>query len=300
MNRKKIICITSKDCIKENDNRQTYKWFYDCQDIFDVQLWGLGFNETTIIDLQNKIDSFKPDYIYATGRHKYSRYNYITHKMDEKCWVPDLTNIKVPKIFVEVDTQKWDVNDSWYEQFDKVMCREPSWNGWGSVPLFRWSVPAKMIVSNSCALNKKRKGVIFLGHIKKKAYYNDKLINDVYKEREEIYKRYKSVIQFKKTSGKEYWKKMYNASAVLCPGGSVFGKFTPMRLFECLATGAAIITNCDLDMAGIPEAKGSVIVYRNIKHLNKKLKIDFSKYYNKTIKIARNHTHKIRYQELFG
>jgi hypothetical protein len=43
-----------------------------------------------------------------------------------------------------------------------------------------------------------------------------------------------------------------------------------------------------------------VIHYTDLKDLREKLKMDFTPYYNKAREVIKNHTHKIRYKELFG
>lgn len=249
-------------------------WTNDCSTDYNIEFWGEGFVEKpSFKSLSKKIDSFKPDFIYMTLRKKY----------DE--WLPDLTNIKVPKIFVEVDSQKYNVNDSWYKQFDRLLCREPSFGNWKNVPLFKWSVPEIAFPQKS----HKRKGIKLIGHCCGKTYPIRKQLSRQYKDR----------VWFGKIKGSKYWEALKGSSALLCPTESVYGDFIPTKLFEFLASGAAVITNCNLTNYGSQELNEYVIQYKNKRDLESKFSLDFTPYYDKAIPAMRNYTHRVRYRELF-
>ena len=93
---------------------------------------------------------------------------------------------------------------------------------------------------------------------------------------------------------------LHTASALLCPTESNYGAFVPAKFFEFAASGATVVTNCDYVSYGIPELKGKVIDYTDLNSLEALFDMDFSKYHYKASKVMRNHTHKIRYKELFG
>jgi len=253
-------------------------WIKDCSLDYDIKCWGKGFaKRTTLPSLKRTIDLFKPDYIYLTLRKKY------------KYWLPDLTNIKVPKIYVEVDTQKYNANDPWYRQFDKVMCRQPSFGNWKNVPLFRWSAPERSFPTKAELSTIKRKGIKFIGHCMER----------VYSTRKRLSKRFKKKVWFGKIKGPGYWLSLKRSSALLCPTESNYGDFIPAKLFEFLASGAAVLTNCDLKGYGTPELEKYIIRYKDLVDLHKKLLYDFTPYHNKALKVMRNHTHRVRYRELF-
>ena len=284
-------------------------WLIDCSDDYEIYNWGKGISEDySLNNLKKIIDSFKPDYIYMTMRKKYEK------------WLPDLTHIKVPKIYVEVDNYAYNYNDSWYKQFDKILCRQPIWGkhhrkfyidenklsgdiislkdykvilnnllSWEKVPLFRWSVPEKAFMFSKNI--KTRKGIYFVGRMKKEIYYARNLMKKIFR----------SKIVFRKGIKKDnYWKLLASASALICPSESNFGTFVPTKLFEYAASGAAVLTNCNLKRYQVEDLDKVVIHYANWKDLNRKLKMDFEPYYNKAREIMKNHTHRIRYKELFG
>ena len=276
---KKILFICRSSSFGSLNAPANIGWAKDCLSDYDIQYWGKGFSEDlSFKSLSRTIDSFRPDFIYLTLRKKY------------KGWLPDLTSIKVPKIFVEVDSQKYNSKDEWYRQFDRILCREPSFGNWKKVPLFRWSVPEVSIPSSSELKNIKRKGIKLIGHC----------CGATYPVRKRLSRSLSDSVWFGKIKGAKYWESLKSSSALLCPTESVYGNFTPTKLFEFLASGAAVITNCDMKQAGIPELEEFVIKYNNEKDLNAKLSMDFSSYYNKAIPAMRNHTHRIRYKELFG
>jgi len=277
---KRILLILRKKDTSERGNKQHFTWINDCKADYEFDYWGLGITKTTLKNLKKKIDIFKPDFIYMTFKKKYQLSTYNT----KDYWLPDLTNIKVPKIFVEVDTWKYDVNDSWYAQFDQVYCRCPWWNGWDNVPLFRWSV-------QECAFPAQaheRSGIYFFGRYNGKMYSTRRKIRFLLQDKIDFYIKYSN-----------YWKYLQTSSALICPTESDAGDFIPMKLFEYLASGAAVITNCDLNRAGIPELEPYIIRYNGLGDLQSKLSMDFVNYHDKAIPLMRNHTHRIRYKELF-
>jgi len=296
---KKILFIYNKPASKKAELKQQIHidWVKDCRDMYNVNFWGKGYSDTDLISLQKVIDNFKPDFIYMTMRKRYIK------------WLPDLTNIKVPKIFVECDEYKWDSSESWYNQFDRVLCRQPWWEhvfasrpyktigvqmrkkekSWEKIPVFKWSVREHAFPTRK-DMKKERKHVVFMGAVTRRGYTDRKMIRV----------KYRNQIVFNKCFGYRYWLTLYGASAAICPTESNYGGFVPAKLFEYLASGTAVITNCDLVRYGIPELEPFVIKYKTIAHLGKILKMDFKPYHNKAIDAMRNHTHKVRYRELFG
>jgi len=295
--KKILVLFRAKDSKKtRKKNSAIWRWVEDCWADYDFEFWGRDYSidgsysfwdnntlseKEKLLRLKKKIDIFKPDYIYMTLRKGYDG------------WLPDLTNITVPKIYVEVDSQYYDVNDPWYGQFDIIKCREPSFNGWDKIPLFRWSVPEIAFPITE----ELRKGVYFIGQIR----------NSIYPMRKRLKREFCTHIRFLKQQYKsQYWSTMHRASCLVCPTESVFGNFTPAKLFEYLASGAAVLTNCDFKKAGIPEMKEFAIIYRDFirskskRNMYAKLDIDFVPYYNKAIPAMREHTHRIRYKEIFG
>ena len=306
--KKRILFIFNKDRANNYSNKLLHSdWANDCSNDFRVKFWGLGFGDTSLKALKNKIDSFKPDYIYCTLRGIFKSGN----------WLPDLTSIKVCKIFVECDTWHWPRNDPWYEQFDKVYCRQPWWGkssqkynkllgseelfneklrnaiSWEETPLFRWSIPEKCLNKDKEA---KRNGIFFIGRATMPAY----------ESRIDMYNRFKDKIHFKPginelkmIEGEKYWELLKSASALVCPTESAYGDFIPAKIFEYAASGAAIITNCDLDRYEMSDLNQVVIKYEDWNDLGKKLQMDFSPYYNKSVDVMKNHTHVLRYKEIF-
>jgi hypothetical protein len=302
--------------IYKRAGRQTFKtsnvncgWTVDCVNNYEINKWGKGISDNySLKSLKKKIDDFKPDYIYMTMRKKYEK------------WLPDLTSIKVPKIYVEVDNFYYNINDSWYKQFDKIYCRQNIWGknhrkfyrgkrkllgdiiklkdykamlnnllSWENVPLFRWSVPEKAFRFSENI--KIRKGVYFVGRMKKEIYYARSIMR----------KRFDPKISFQNgIKGNRYWKLLASAKALVCPSESNFGTFVPTKLFEYSASGSAVLTNCNLKRYQMEDLDKVVIKYKDLDDLDKKLKIDFRPYYGKAREVMKNHTHKIRYKELFG
>ena len=275
---KKILILTKKVGFdtgsKSPFSRSPFRWIDDCKSNYIFDYWGEGLTDTSLKNLKNKIDKFKPDFIYLTLRKKYRK------------WLPDLSSIKnVPKIFVEVDTRIYDAKDSWYKQFDILKCRCPWWNNWNKVPFFRWSVPEKAFSTEKT----KRKGIFFVGNMD----------HSIYAKRRELKEMFSEYVNFT-TNFINYWDTLHKASALLCPTESLSGDFIPAKLFEYLASGSAVITNCNLDRIGIPEIGEYVICYSGVEDLKQKLHFDFVPYHNRAIELMKNHTHRIRYKELFG
>ena len=213
----------------------------------------------------------------------------MTLRKKYKYWLPNLRSIKVPKIFVEVDTQKYDRYDPWYDQFDRLLCREPSFGNWGDVPLFKWSAPEKAFPTKA-ERQMPKKGIRFLGHCTGSTYSMRKMLS----------RRLQRQVWFGKVKGPRYWSAIKQSAALLCPTESNFGDFIPAKLFEFLASGSAVLTNCDLNGYGCPELVPYVIQYKNLRDLRRKLKLDFTPYHNRTTKIMRRYTHRFRYKKLFG
>jgi len=272
--KKKILYILDRPLYKFTSNRQHTNWIYDCSNM-KFKFWGKRTSDDlSIRSLKNKIDNFRPDYIYLTVRKRYED------------WLPDLTSIKnVPKIFVEMDTWKYSSTDPWYRQFNILKCRCPWWNGWDKVPFFQWSVPEKSFAKKEV----KRDNIYFIGQWKKRKY----------PMRVAISRKYGDRIKFFKIEGDEYWEVLHRAGAVICPTESKFGNFIPAKLFEYLASGSAVITNCNMHRAGLGELKSSVIKYKDLNDIGNKLDIDFTRYHNKAIEVMRQNTHIKRYKDLF-
>jgi len=300
--KKKILFIYGKKDGKSIPFKQNIHtdWVEDCKDMYDIQYWGKGFTKTSIQSLKNKIDSFKPDFIYLTMRERYK-----IKLLEPEYWLPDLTNTTVPKIFVEVDTYKWDRNDDWYNQFDQVYCRQSWWgynfydskyivnqevkkrsSTWQKVLLFRWSVPKIAFPERK----NKRRGIYFMGAVTRPGY----------KDRKNMWHRFRKKIHFRKELTTKYWDMLKRSQAVVCPSESDYGTFVPAKLFEFAASGAAVITNCDYVSYGMPDLKGKVIDYTDLDSLEALFKMDFTPYYGKAAEVMKSHTHKIRYRELFG
>lgn len=330
---KKILVIASKDHVDNPKKRIHYEWIKDCSFCCDIDFWGIGYSEKTIESLKTKIDQFKPDFLYATGRGRCQK------------WLPDISEIKVPKIFVEIDSYKYNRNDSWYKQFDKIYSRQPNWpfkqselvdenylyeahkihiynlnnkfsglnikfskkrakidayetyqkilkrieqsKTWENTPLFRWSVSQ----DNICRNNTKRSGIYLIGSI----------VALVSKERYLISTKLKNkIVTITEWDVDTYHKIIESASALICSTDSVYGDYVPAKLFEFSASGAAILTNCDLHSYQMDDLAGSVIQYTDRKDMESKLDMDFTPYHDRSNEIMRNHTHIIRYKELFG
>ena len=241
-----------------------------------IQFWGKNINQdTSLLSLRNMVDKFKPDYIYMTIRRRYED------------WLPDIASIKVPKIFVEMDTWHYSPKDPWYSQFDILKCRCPWWNDWQKVPFFQWSVPEKAF---PVKVMDRKERAYFIGQWRKRKYPSRVSIKRGYDDR----------IRFYKIERQAYWESLHAAGALVCPTESVFGDFIPAKLFEYLASGAAVITNCNLKRAGLLGLHGKQIIpYKKISELDKILDMDFTPYHNQALAEMRKHTHVQRYKELF-
>lgn len=294
MKKKKILLILKKKHLKES-NREHSSWVYDCSHQYKFDFWGKDITDTSIESLKAKIDQFKPDYIYMTLRQRYFKFDKKTHEFNDG-WLPDLTKINnVPKIFVEVDSWRWDHADPWYSQFTELYCRQPQWGNWENIRHFKWSVLKK----NFPTKQYHRKGINFVGTWKAIAYMNGVFIENVYPQREEICNNFPEIC-FSMDKAKHYWEKLFSSSALICPKESFIGDFVPIKLFEYLASGSAVITNCDMDKAGLSSMKPFIIQYGSIDELKEKLSVDFSLYHDRAIPLMREHMCEIRYRELFG
>ena len=310
--KKRILFIFDKRKSSQSANRLAHAyWTNECSSDFDITMWGNGFGETSIASLNRVIDTFKPDYIYCTLRSAYQ------DKKTHEVWLPDLSSIRVPKIYVEVDTWEWKSNDDWYSQFDKIYCRIPKWgkrsqkyveglgsrkdfdrqignaDTWINTPFFRWSVSESLLNIN---YTYPRNGVYFIG----------RATMPMYEHRIHMSKRFKHKIKFKpgpyvmKMLDKEkYWQKLCSASALVCPTESAYGDFIPSKLFEYAASGAAVVTNCDLKWYDMSDLEEAVIKYTDLDDLDEKLSLDFTRFYGKCREVMRNHTHRVRYKEIF-
>jgi len=331
---KKILFIVNKVHFENPKKRMHYEWMEDCSKDYDIDFWGLGYYDCSLHSLKNKIDSIKPDYIYLTGRGRLQK------------WLPDISDIKnIPKIFVEIDSYKYDRNDSWYDQFNNIYSRQPIWEfkqnkmvdehyfyhahkihvfnlnlkygsnikfskkkakkdasityqkmlkrikqskTWNKTPLFRRSVSELSINLNNTS--QERSGIYMIGS-------NVALVSQ---ERYFMTERFKHKINIlTEWDVAKYNNILRSASALVCPTGSVYGDYTPAKLFEFSASGAAVITNCDLELCNMNDLQNAVIHYTDLDSLDSKLSMDFSLYYGLASKVMLNHTHRIRYKELF-
>lgn len=289
---KNILFIYNKSFLESHSRHIHSHWVVDCQNNYNIEFWGKDFvqdKDLTIKALKRKIDRFKPDYIYLTGRKKYM----FKKSKKNMCWLPNLSDIKnVIKIFVEVDSYRYSTSDEWYRQFDKLYCRNNKWVDWKNIPILRWSVSEIAFPNKNISIN--RKGIYFVGTIDNRPYWYRRKIRDL------LFNK----INFCTVYPDEYWNILHSASALVCPAEGRIHKdveyYVPAKLFEYLASGAAVLTNCDAIESGIENLNDIVIKYKDLNDLNDKLDIDFEPYYNKAIEIMRNHTHRVRYKELFG
>lgn len=315
---KKILFIYVKDYLKYWNHFLHSDWIHDCSDDYIIDFWGVGWNnDLSEKGLLHRVDQFKPDYIYMTISSLYLG-NYWSGTKS-KCWVPNLSKIKVPKIFVECDTQDSDRNNAFYKQFDKIYCRQPWWDGycreyskkigsidvfngrcknidsWMDTPLFRWSISEKNFKTEIDY--SKKNGVYFIGHT----------TSPLYERRNRMKDFFNGKISFLPSSGdhkdslrgENYWNALGNSSALVCPAESNYGGLVPAKIFEYSVSGSAILTNCDLVRFGMSDLDKVVIKYKDWDDLMDKLNMDFSKYYGKARDVIKKHTHKIRYRELF-
>ncbi|MFP4418814.1 MAG: hypothetical protein ACLFSB_16255, partial [Chitinispirillaceae bacterium] len=73
----------------------------------------------------------------------------------------------------------------------------------------------------------------------------------------------------------------------------------PGKILEYLASGAAVLTNCDLAGYDMADLDRCVVKYNDAEHLKSLLTMDFSPYYEIAFEALRAHTHRVRYRELF-
>lgn len=314
---KKILFVHSKIYTKSWSASLHSGWVKDCNEDYEIQMWGKGFNVVSAKTLKKAIDKLEPDYIYATVGSSYVYFNKY-HK--NTGWLPDLSDIKVPKIFVGCDTHRYPSNHPWLSQFNRIYCRQPWWgkesiryrsqlgtedlfntyvgysNTWNNIPLFRWSVSEKDFVDPKY---KHKKGVFFVGRSE----------GPLFHFRRKMKRKLKHILHFIPREHtidsvlvpEEYWKAIYAASALVCPAESNFGGYVPAKIFEYAVSGAAILTNCDLKRYNMEDLDKVVIRYENLDDLREKIETtDFKQYYGLAREVIKNHTHKIRYRELFG
>ena len=303
--KKKILFICKKECLNKYNSSLHFDWVNDCSADYDIDFWGRGFGSYKISNLRKKIDAFKPDYLYLTMRKHYED------------WLPDLTNIKVNKIFVENDNWEYSARDSWYRQFDQLYSRQSIWGKksrkynkelcseskfkkrisylktWESFPMFNWSVSESSLTGGKSTRN----GVFCIGWRQSPMYENRRHMKGELSR----YIRFLPKGSAQRLSQKEYWKVLYSASALVCPTDSSYGDFIPAKMFEYAASGAAVLTNCDLiRYADMPDLDSVVIKYKNLQDLIDLIKnTDFKKHYNVARDVIRNYTHRIRYREIF-
>jgi len=325
--RKKILFLVSKRQKENYKRRIHYEWVEDCKDIYHISLFGPGYSKKlSIKDIDKVVNRFKPDYIFCYNRSRLSK------------WMPDLSCFNnVPKILVELDTYKYLPSDDWYSQFDKVYCRQNLWekkhsflldqnyfidyvtfndkvqqlgltdkqmrqlakkyfnkytnklkksSQWKNIDVLKWSIKDNDI----CTSEVPRKNINFIG----------RKVDRLYHARQELYKRFQDEIQFLAEWDRDkYFDLLKSSAALICPTESSFGDFVPAKLFEFATSGAAIITNCDLDTYGMKDLNEVVIKYDGIKDLREKIKIDFTPYYGRASEVMKNHTNHIRYGGVF-
>ncbi len=225
------------------------------------------------------------------------RYYVLDKQSDTKksrLWLPDLTSIKVKKIFLEVDTGYYDANDPWYSQFDEVYVRNKwPYRGkycWKDHPLLKWSVSEHHFNGRINKEERVREGIKFIASFKR-----------MYTERRSIKALYETIICDTVTTPFNYWSELYSAQALLCPREHRHGgNFVPAKIFEYSVSGAAIITNCHLIDYGMEDLNEVVLRYEHRDDIKQFLDMDFTAHYGKAREVMRNHTHKIRYKEMFG
>ena len=123
MMKKRILFICDKERVGKYNAALHFDWVYDCTSDYNIDFWGKGYGCIQIGDLEKKIDSFKPDYLYLTMRKQYEK------------WLPNLERTRVPKIFVENDNWEYSADDLWYRQFDRLYSRQSLW---GKKSLSSW------------------------------------------------------------------------------------------------------------------------------------------------------------------
>ena len=155
------------------------------------------------------------------------------------------------------------------------------------MPLLRWSVPEQKI-----EFVKDRPHNVGLIGTGRKGYYPTR-----FKIRQEL----KSVSCGEILKPDIYWNSLRSYKALVCPTESIRGNFLPGKFFEYLTSGAAVLTNADLDYFGVPEFNDLVIKYSDVDDLAGKLDMDFSKYHEIAFDILREKfTDRVRYREVFS
>jgi len=281
-------------------------WMYEVGPDVEVGLWGPGFvHDLSLSALYRAIDTFQPHYLYGTVRRRYAK------------WLPDLRQVRgTVKVFVECDSWNYRKDDKWYRQFDKLYCRQPVWNrrsaeycpkmgteqkyyqrlenaaSWEGVPCLRWSVSEQRIVNGYPG----RSGVWFVGGYRSRT--------GAYEKRLDLYRKMGHVIGFTPPINDvldqdSYWDALYKAAALVCPTESGYGDFIPAKLMEYLASGAAVITNCNLIGNGLSDLDPYVIHYDSLTDLESLLSHPFETYWDKALPAMANHTHRVRYREIF-
>ncbi len=295
----KILIIYNKSYSNYWSYNLSWNFVDELKEVYDIEFWGLGYvNDISQQAFNSYIDIKQPNYIYMGNKSVYDG------------WLPDISYSKAKKIFIECDTQEFSRFHDFYCKFDEVYCRQPRWGKsiieredsrlsenikntetWAHTPLFRWSIPEKSIKY----IDDKIMNVYFLGRCD----------SSYYEYRGRFRERFKHLITFPCEDRTfleydEYWKLMYRCGGLLCMAESNLGTLVPAKIFEYAAAGGAIITNCDLIDYEMPDLDKVVLHYKTEADLIEIIKSgEWKKYVNKTQGIIKNHTHKIRYKEIF-
>jgi len=286
--RKKIIFIYDKTQLSQYNSEQHSGWVRECSEVYDIRFWGRGFGDESLDNLKKTVDNFKPDYIYLTVGKV-----YFTHAHTGcATWFPNLSEIPVPKIFVECDTAYTPYWEDFYSQFDHIYVRW-AWPGffydkWGAFPRFRWSVPSLWLEPFKPL---PREGIKFVGQFACGGLYLDRLtMKELYGDK----------IQFiREFNFNSYWEILRSSAMLICPKYSGYGDYVPFKLFEYIASGSAVLTNCDLDDYGLSELHGKVLEFTDLKNLEQYLSVNPVPYQGTGINVLREHTHVKRYSEIF-
>jgi hypothetical protein len=289
--RKKILFLYNKEHEKDYNARLHFDWIYDYEvrKAFDIQLWGKGYNEDLSVQgLKKVLNVFKPDYLYGTIWKRY--FNGV-----QGAWLPDLTNVRIPKIFVEVDTgDECKRRCPFYIQWSKVLCRNvfsDNIAGWEGTPIFRWSIPRVDILDTCNSLrDRMRNGIKMICSFKK-----------YYPERIWIKNTYQQIICKTVFDEDEYYRELQTAEALVCPGTSTRGEYMPAKFLEYLSSGAAVITNIkeSLIRSMYPEVSGLYLPYEKPELLQPYFSLDFSKWCGAAFAGLMEHRHVVRFKEIF-